>query len=87
MIIKVLLLTALVRLLIVTNKPFLCSGLYAGARFIFALMYGAGFLAAIIGAAISFALASIWFWLLDRFEDRTAIFWGIAALGILLGFV
>jgi hypothetical protein len=87
MIVKVLILAALVRLLIATNNPFMCSGIYAAVGFIFALISGAGFLAAILGGAISFVMATIWFWLLNRFEDRTAIFWFIAALGIFLGFV
>lgn len=87
MIVKFLILAALIRLLLATSNPFMCSGIYAGVGFIFALISGAGFLAAMIGAAIGFVLASIWFWLLNHFEDRTAIFWCIAALGILLGFV
>ena len=87
MIVKVLILAALVKLLLATNKPFLCSGIYAAVSFIFPLMTGKGFLVAIITGTVAFVLASIWFWLLNRFEDRPGVFWCIVVLGILLGFV
>jgi len=74
MIIKVLLLAALIKLLLVTNKPFLCSGIYAGVIFVFSIISGAGILSALLGTAIGFVLATIWFWLLNRFEDNTALF-------------
>lgn len=87
MIIKIIILVALVRLLIATNKPLLCSGIYAATGFIFALTAGAGFLGAVISAAIGFVLATIWFCLLNRFQDNSVAFWCIAVLGVLIGLV
>lgn len=87
MVVKVLILAALIRLLLATENPFLCSGIYAAVGLVFALITGATFVAAIIGAAISLVFATIYFWLLNRFELRTGLFWAIAALGIFLGLV
>jgi hypothetical protein len=41
----------------------------------------------LLATAVSFALASLYFWLLDRFEDSTVLFWVIAIVGLVIGFV
>jgi len=78
---KFLLLVTLVRLLIVTDKPFLCSVLYAGATFL-GLIFGLPFLAVLISASIRFLLASIYFWLLDRLDGSEVLWWLVAIIGI-----
>lgn len=87
MVFNVALLAALVRVLLATGNPFLCSGIYAVAGFVLAFFTGVTFEAAILGTAISFVLATIYFWLLHRYEETTLLFWSIFALGIFLGFV
>jgi hypothetical protein len=62
MILKFILLAALVRLLIATDKPFLCSGIYAGVGFIFGAAFGGTVLGSLISAGIGFALASVYKW-------------------------
>ena len=87
MFIKLILLAALVRLLIATDKPFLCSGIYAAAGFLLGLAFGGKVLAVLISACIGFALASVYFWLLDRLDQGSAVWWLVAILGIAVGLV
>jgi hypothetical protein len=85
MIFRILLLVGLIRLLIVTNKPFLCSGIYAATVTVFALIGGSGTGAVVVGG-LAFLLSSAYFWLLDRFED-SFLFWIIMVAGLLIGIV
>ena len=86
MIYRIFLLAVLVRLLIASDKPFLCSALYAGVIFIFGLIVGP-FLAALISAGIAFLLTSIYFWLLDRFDSSPLLWWLIAVAGIPITYI
>jgi hypothetical protein len=83
-IIKLLLLWGLIKLLIETNSPLLCAGIYAGAAFIFSVVSGLSLGPLLLGTAISFALAYVYFWLLDRFHGYTIVFGLIAVLGALI---
>ena len=87
--IKILLLVALVRLLCITNKPFLCSGIYTAAVFFFSLFVFTGgameFLTLLLAMAIRFALASLYFWLLHKTEGF--IYGIILVCGLLIGLV
>ena len=85
--IKFILLAGLIRLLIATEKPFLCSGIYAGIALIFGLAFGASILAALISATIGFALASLYFWLLNRLDDGSLVWWLVAVVGVVIGLV
>jgi hypothetical protein len=88
MIIKFMLLAVLVRLLLATNKPFLCSGIYAGVAFALGLVLGNPFVAVLIHASISFVLASIYFWLLERLAGSSEVLWWLVAIGgIVIGLV
>jgi hypothetical protein len=87
MIIKALILAALIKVLLTTNKPFLCAGIYAGVGFVLSLLAGTSLLVLVLATVLRFALASLYFWLLDRFEDSTGLFWLIAILGIFIGLV
>jgi hypothetical protein len=80
---KLLFLVSLIRVLIMTDQPFWCSGIYASAVFIFGLMTGAPFLNVLIAAAIAFALTSLYFWLLNRFEGF--LWWIIMLVGFFIG--
>jgi hypothetical protein len=85
MIFRILMLVALIRLLIETNKPFLCSGIYAGLVTAVALISGGG-IGAVVAGVLAFLLSSAYFWLLDRFED-SILFWIIMIVGLLIGLV
>jgi hypothetical protein len=87
MILKILLLIGLIKLLIASQQPLLCSGIYAGVVLLFGLVNSAPFGTLMLVVAISFALASIYFWLLNRFGDNLVLFWVIAVAGIAIGFV
>ena len=87
MVIKILLLVGLIRLLLVTDKPFLCSGIYAAVVLVFGLAFGGNFVAVLVSVVIVFVLASIYFFLLDRLDSGTVIWWIVAILGIAIGLV
>ncbi len=86
MVIRVVLLVVLVKLLIATDQPFLCSGIYAVVKFLLALAFGTQFFPALGFAAISFVLASLYFWLLDHFAD-SGWWWLILMGGLVIGLV
>ena len=81
MILKILVLIGLIRLLVVTSKPFLCSGLYACVMFFFGLFIGLSFGPVLIASLISFGAASLYFWLLDKFEGQPGLWWTILIVG------
>jgi len=79
MIIRLFVLVLLLRLLISTDKPFLCSGVYAGSVFILGLVFRNPFLEVLLFAGIALALSSLYFWLLYHFD--TGILWWIIMIG------
>jgi hypothetical protein len=89
-IIKIIVLVALIRLLIATDKPLLCSGLYTFVGFalgLLAVMGGqAPFLALLIATVIRFALSSLYFWLLYRIGEG-GLWWVVLILGLAIGLV
>ncbi len=80
---KVVVLIALIKLLLALGKPIVCAGIYAGIRFVFMLLLGAPLLAALIGTAIVFGLALLYFWLLNRFRDG-GLFWLVLFVGLVI---
>ena len=86
MVIRILVLIGLVKLLDVSNKPFLCSGIYAGVVLLFGLFLFYPLISVLLSVAIAFALSSLYFYLLDRFLD-TKIFWVILIVGLAIGLV
>jgi len=85
LIFRVLILLALVRLLIVSNKPLWCSSIYATIVFA-AGLFSSSIVASLIEGCVAFALATVYFWLLHRF-DGSFLWWGILILGPLIGLV
>ena len=81
MIFKILLIVGLVKLLIETDQPFVCSGIYAIAAFVLGVVFGSPVLAVAIASAIAFALASLYFWLLSKFPDGI-LWWVILIVGL-----
>ena len=79
---KFLLLISLVRVLIATDKPFLCAGIYTGAVLLLGLILSQPFLSILIHVSISLVLTCIYFWLLDRLEGNEVLWWLVALIGI-----
>lgn len=86
MFLKIIILLGLWRLLSVTGKPFICSGIYAGIVFIYSLAYGEAFIPVFISIIIVFLLASLYFWLLSYFNSGV-LYWIVLFVGLLIGLV
>lgn len=86
MIFKILILIALLQLLYKTENPFLCSGIYAAVVLVSGLIFGGSLLSMLGLSVLVFALATLYFWLLNEFKDG-ALHWGIMIGGLLLGLV
>ncbi|MBN1671075.1 MAG: hypothetical protein JXR37_08590 [Kiritimatiellae bacterium] len=86
MILKLVVLIALIRLLIATDKPFLCSSLYAAVVLVSGLLFARPLTGLLICAGLAFLLASLYFWLLDRFQDGL-LWWVILVGGLAVGLV
>ncbi len=80
-IIKILLLVGLIKLLTITNKPFICAGIYAAAEFIFSVASGAVMSHLLISTGLGFALPAGYFWVLDYMDGMGFIWWFVAAIG------
>lgn len=76
---RILILVALIRFLIATEMPFWCSGIYTGFVFLTGLMLGMPFASVLLGSLIVYGLASLYFWLLYRFDG--GILWWVIMLG------
>jgi|APTNR8051073442_1049403.scaffolds.fasta_scaffold04590_11 hypothetical protein len=87
LIVKIVVLVALARLLLVNQRPLLCAGIYTAVSVGIRCVVGQGILAILIGGLICFALSSLFFWLLDRYEDNLAIYFLVCAFGFILAFV
>ena len=83
---KVLVLIGLLRILTITEKPYLCSGIYAVVTIVMALAFGSGVLKAALVGCVSFVLASIYFYLLNRFHSGL-LYWVILVGGLAIGLV
>ena len=81
MIIKAIMLVIFVRLLVMTDKPWLCTGLYALAVVIYGFFSGAPISAIAISGGISVVVFGLYFWLLNRFHSGI-LYWLIFLLGL-----
>ena len=79
--IQALMLVALIRLLIETEKPLLCAGIYAGLSLFLGLLLGGGLVGVLIGAAVGFGYSFVWFHFLNR-SDRSGIWWVVFFAGL-----
>ena len=81
MIYKVIILVALTQFLIMTNKPLLCSGLYAGIIAVVGLLTQNPVATIAMVTVINFVVTFIYFWLLNRFHSGI-IWWLIMIPGL-----
>jgi len=86
MIFKIIFLIGLIQLLYKSDKPFLCSGIYAGLIFVLSILLGVGLMGTLITTVIGFVLASVYFWLLREFSDGL-LHWVILIGGLFIGLV
>lgn len=86
LIVKVILLIALLRVLVITEKPVLCAGIYAGVGLILSLFLGFGLMGSLVGALVGFILSFIYFWLLNKYNHGPAYFI-ILIIGLGIGLV
>lgn len=86
LIFRILVLVSLVRLLISTNKPSWCAGVYALLAGVGTLVSSGQLTTALIAAGIGFVMSGIYFWLLNRFSEGI-LWWVILIAGLLIGLV
>jgi hypothetical protein len=84
--IKVFVLAAMIRLLIATNKPLLCAGIYAGSAFALGAVFSGDITRVTIMSGLAFIAAFAYFWTLDRINSL-AIWWLVAVVGAPLVFL
>jgi hypothetical protein len=82
-----LILFGLIWLLVRTEKPFLCSGIYSGAHMFFSLLLEVPWWLIVLLGIIAFGLASLYFWLLSRIQTGSGMWWIVLLGGILIGLV
>lgn len=80
-------LIATLRLLLATEKPFLCAATYTFVWFLLLLFFGNPLVAVLIDSAITLAYMSGYFWLLVRFMGQGALYWLTLIAGLVLPWV
>jgi hypothetical protein len=80
--IKVFVLAAMIRLLIATDKPLLCAGIYAGSAFAIEAVFGEDIMRVAMMAGLAFIAAFVYFWILDRLHSGSAFWWVVAVAGV-----
>ena len=75
---NILILVGVIWLLVQTQRPFLCAGIWVGIGAFFQIVCGAPTLIVLVGLPISFGLAALYFWLLNLVEEFGWSWWGIA---------
>ena len=86
LLIKALVLAALIKLLLATEKPVLCAGIYAVGVLLFMIGFGVPFGGQYVRVPIAFGLAWLYFAGLNATEG-TKLFWVILILGLVIGMV
>jgi len=81
MILKVVMLVSLVRLLLMTDKPGLCTGIYATVVIVIGLFSGNPIQTVAISAGITILVFGLYFWLLNRYHSGL-LYWLIFLVGL-----
>jgi hypothetical protein len=84
---KFLLLIGLIRLLMETDQPLLCAGIYMVVNIFFAILSGSTLGSIVFFIVIGGIGAVLYFMVLDRLLGKGWIFWLAAIVGALIGFV
>lgn len=86
---KGIILLGLARILLHTGKPFVVAGIYSFIHFLLSILFAIepNIIGALLGSGIAFGLASLYYWLLWRFEGTGGPYWFIFFGGMLIGLV
>jgi hypothetical protein len=87
MIFRILILVALIKLVVHDTNPFVCTGIYAALGFVTRIFSGAALPALVLSTLLSFALASVYFYLLYRLEEKGVWWWAVLIGGLAIGLV
>ena len=80
--INVLALAMMIRLLMATDKPWLCAGIYAAVRFVIGAALGNEIASVAVASGLALAAALVYFWILNRFDEGSLIWWIVAIIGV-----
>jgi hypothetical protein len=83
---RILVLIGMIRLLIATDRPRLCAGIYGSVAIVSALLSGESVPSALFVGLLAFLLSGVYFWLLKRF-DGGLLWWVVLVVGFLIGLV
>lgn len=83
MILFFLILSGLVRLLMATGRPMICAGLLTAFHAVTRLIFLHSWIGLLLSTAVFLAGSSLYFWLLDRVETGSLLWWLLAIAGIL----
>ena len=86
LLIKALVLAALIKLLMATEKPSLCAGIYAAGVLLLMIGFGVPFGGQYVRVPLAFGLAWLYFAGLNATEG-TYLFWVILIVGLMIGMV
>lgn len=84
--VSIVILVAMIKIAIMTDRPVICAAVYTGIRCLFALGLGGSWPHVLIFGTIAFVLAWVYFWLLCKTQE-TVWFWVVAIVGALIGLV
>ena len=79
-------LICLVRLLVAIEKPLVCAAIYVVLEMALMLMFSPSLLYVVVAVPVSFGLAWLYFWLLNRFLG-SVWFWVAMVGGLAIGIV
>ena len=74
LVVKFLLLLGLIRLLLVTDRPYLCAGIYTAVVLLFSILTGYSIGELLLTVIIVGALSTLYFWLLYKLHGMGWIF-------------
>jgi len=77
----------MIRLLTIADKPWLCAGIYAGSAFAIDAVFGEEIAQVALMAGLAFIAAFVYFWILDRLDVGSILWWFIAVIGVPLVFL
>src|SRR5260370_28355949 len=80
---RILMLVGMIRLLIATDKPRLCAGIYGSFVTTGTLLSGQSLPAALIAGGLAFFLSGVYFWLLNRFAPGL-LWWLLLVFRVLI---
>ena len=82
--IKIIAIVVLIKVLSSISRPLVCAGIYVAFRFVLVMGFSIPLKDMVTDSVIAFGLASLYFWLLDRYDGDAVIWWPVAIVGTLI---